>query len=115
MSLTYTSAPEAIGHWIDNEAQTGGGRSQPVYDPALGKVARRVALATEAEVNAAVASAAAAQPAWAGTAPQKRARVLFKMRDLVERHTDDQGTAPQKRARVLFKMRDLVERHTDDL
>ena len=30
MSLTYTSAPEAIGHWIDNEAQTGGGRSQPV-------------------------------------------------------------------------------------
>ena len=89
MSLTYTSAPDTIGHWIDNEARTGGGRSQPVFDPALGRVARQVTLATEAEVNAAVASAAAAQPAWAGTAPQKRARVLFKMRDLVERHTDD--------------------------
>ena len=89
MSLTYTSAPDTIAHWIDNEARTGGGRSQPVYDPAHGRVARQVTLATEAEVNAAVASAAAAQPAWAGTAPQKRARVLFKMRDLVERHTDD--------------------------
>ncbi|MCB1906445.1 MAG: CoA-acylating methylmalonate-semialdehyde dehydrogenase [Rhodocyclaceae bacterium] len=89
MSLTYTRAPETIGHWIDNETRTDGGRSQPVYDPARGQVARQVALASEAEVDAAIASAVAAQHDWGATAPQKRARVMFKMKELVERHTDD--------------------------
>ncbi|HRP26635.1 MULTISPECIES: CoA-acylating methylmalonate-semialdehyde dehydrogenase [unclassified Thauera] len=89
MSLTYINAPEHIGHWIDNEPRPAGERSQPVFDPALGRSTRQVGLATEAEVDAAVASAATAQHAWGAMAPQKRARVLFKMKELVERHTDD--------------------------
>ncbi len=90
MTLNHTSAPDHIGHWIDNEARRGSsGRESPVFDPALGKIARTVDLASEADVDAAVASAAAAQPAWGEMAPQRRARVLFKMKELVERHTDD--------------------------
>ncbi|MCP5310338.1 CoA-acylating methylmalonate-semialdehyde dehydrogenase [Cognatazoarcus halotolerans] len=89
MSLTYINAPEHIDHWIDNEPRPAAERSQPVFDPALGRSTRQVGLATEAEVDAAVASAATAQQAWGAMAPQKRARVLFKMKELVERHTDD--------------------------
>ena len=40
-------------------------------------------------MDAAIASAVAAQAKWGGLAPQRRARVLFKMKELVERHTDD--------------------------
>ncbi len=90
MSFTYISAPDTLPHWIDGKAvESTGDRSREVFDPALGKVARRVALASEADVNAAVASAVRAQVAWGETAPQRRARVIFKMRDLVERYAKD--------------------------
>ncbi len=89
--MIRTSTPPAVlGHWIDGRLQPGrSGREADVFDPALGSVARRVALASAAEVDAAVASAAQAQPAWGDTAPQRRARVLFRMKELVERHTDE--------------------------
>ncbi|MCB1888522.1 MAG: aldehyde dehydrogenase family protein, partial [Rhodocyclaceae bacterium] len=81
MSFTYISAPDTLPHWIDGKAvESTGDRRSDVFDPALGKVARTVALASEADVNAAVASAVRAQAAWGETAPQRRARVLFKMR-----------------------------------
>ena len=90
MSLSHTSASDRITHWIDNEDRPGtSGLDRPVYDPALGQVARRVDLASEAEVDAAVASAAHAQVEWGETTPQRRARVLFNMKSLVERHSDD--------------------------
>lgn len=90
MSISYTSAPNNIGHWIDNEFRRGSGdRQSPVFDPALGKVTRHVDLASQADVDAAVASAVAAQAKWGSLAPQRRARVLFKLKELVERHTDD--------------------------
>ena len=76
-------APEAftavadIGHYIAGERVPGNsGRKQPVFDPATGAMARQVALASAAEVNAAVAAAQAAFPAWADTSPLRRARVL---------------------------------------
>ncbi len=49
-------------------------RMQPVFNPATGAACAQVALAEVAEVNAAVAAASAAAPAWAETAPLKRAR-----------------------------------------
>ena len=76
-------APEAftavadIGHYIAGERVPGNsGRKQPVFDPATGAMARQVALASATEVNAAVAAAQAAFPAWADTSPLRRARVL---------------------------------------
>ncbi|XRQ08602.1 CoA-acylating methylmalonate-semialdehyde dehydrogenase [Actinomadura welshii] len=85
-----TSAPARtglIGHWIDGaEAAPAGERSGDVHNPATGRVTSRVAMATPAEVDAAVASALAAFPDWAATPPHVRARVLFRFRDLVEQH-----------------------------
>ncbi len=64
------------------------GRYGDVFDPNTGKVQARVALASAAEMNAAIANAVAAQPAWAATNPQRRARVLFDYKRLVEREMD---------------------------
>ncbi len=89
-------APEAftavadIGHYIAGERVPGNsGRKQPVFDPATGAMARQVALASAAEVNAAVAAAQAAFPAWADTSPLRRARVLQTFLQLLneERNT----------------------------
>ncbi|WEN43573.1 Putative 3-oxopropanoate dehydrogenase [Thauera sp. GDN1] len=90
MGIHWTTAPARVSHWIDNEIHQGGGEgSSPVFDPALGRVARAVDLATQAEVDAAVASAVRAQASWAEHAPQRRARVLFRMKALVEQYADD--------------------------
>ena len=83
------STPELVQHYIGGQRTvSAGGRTQPVFNPAHGTVSKHVALATVDEVNAAVASASAAAPAWAETAPLKRARILFKFRDLIEQNQD---------------------------
>src|SRR5437868_11967076 len=88
-------APEAftattdIGHFIGGQVQPStSGRRQAVYNPATGKVARQVALGTADEVNAAVAAAQAAFPAWADTPPIRRARVLNAFLALLNQHKD---------------------------
>lgn len=75
-----------IDHFIGGVSVAGtSGRFGDVFDPNTGRVQARVQLATAAELDAAVAVAAAAQPAWAATNPQRRARVLFEFKRLVER------------------------------
>jgi malonate-semialdehyde dehydrogenase (acetylating)/methylmalonate-semialdehyde dehydrogenase len=87
-------APEAftasrdVGHFIGGRLLPAGARTQPVYNPATGAVARRVALGGTQEVSAAVAAAQAAFPAWADTPPIRRARVLFKFLELMNQHRD---------------------------
>ena len=77
-----------IGHWIDGARVEGGGRTAEVFDPSTGEVQAEVALASRAEVDAAIAAAAAAQPAWAATNPQKRARVMMALVGLLNRDRD---------------------------
>ncbi len=78
-----------IGHFIGGKAVPGtSGRTADVFQPMTGEVIGRVALATKDELHAAVANAKAAQPAWAATNPQRRARVLMKFLDLVQREYD---------------------------
>ena len=79
---------DQIGHHIDGTAVAGSGRSADVFNPATGEVQAQVALASRAEVDRAVEIAAAAQPAWAATNPQRRARVLMKFVDLLNRDMD---------------------------
>src|SRR5579885_154071 len=82
--------PSLIGHWIGGQAVPGdAARSQDVFNPATGKVARRVALADTAVVDRAVTSAAAAWPAWADTPPIRRARVLGRFLALLNEHRDE--------------------------
>ncbi|MCP5085184.1 MAG: CoA-acylating methylmalonate-semialdehyde dehydrogenase [Rhodobacteraceae bacterium] len=80
---------EQIGHYINGEAVPGtSGRTADIFNPATGEVQAQVALASKAEMDQAVAAAAAAQPAWAAQNPQKRARVMMKMVDLLHRDMD---------------------------
>jgi malonate-semialdehyde dehydrogenase (acetylating)/methylmalonate-semialdehyde dehydrogenase len=88
-------APEAftqttdVGHYIGGRTVPGAsGRQQAVYNPATGQVARQVALASADEVAAAVANAAAAQPAWGDLPPIRRARVLNNFLALLNQHRD---------------------------
>jgi len=81
---------ETIDHFIDGrDTKGGGGRYADVYNPALGEPCAQVALADIDDVNAAVAAANAAFPAWAATPPLARARVLFKYLQLCQQHTDE--------------------------
>ena len=79
----------AIHHWIDGKLTPGtSGRTADVYNPATGEVQAKVDLATRAEIDAAIASAAEAQVKWGATNPQRRARVMMKMVDLLNRDMD---------------------------
>ena len=78
-----------IGHFISGKAIAGkSGRFGDVFDPNTGEVQAKVAFASRSEVEAAIASAAAAQPAWAATNPQRRARVMFKFLELIHSEFD---------------------------
>ena len=79
-----------IDHFI--AGGTGGvvpARKSPVYDPNNGTVQAEVALGDAAMLGRAVAAASAAQPAWAAMNPQRRARVMFNFKALVETHMDE--------------------------
>jgi len=80
----------SVPHFIAGRRQPGAGeRVGPVFDPNTGKVQAEVAFATDPELDAAVADAAAAQPRWAATNPQRRARVMFEFKRLIELHTPE--------------------------
>ncbi|MDC0040101.1 CoA-acylating methylmalonate-semialdehyde dehydrogenase [Paracoccaceae bacterium] len=80
---------QEIGHHINGATVAGkSGRTSEVFNPATGEVQARVSLATVDEMNEAVEIAAKAQPAWAATNPQRRARVLMKFVDLLNRDMD---------------------------
>ena len=73
-----------VNHWIDNqEFVSTSGRTAPVYDPALGVETKRVALANGAEINAAIAAAKKAFPAWSKTSLAARQQIIFKFRELL--------------------------------
>lgn len=75
-----------IGHFIGGKLVAGtSGAFGDVFNPASGEIAARVALANTAEVDTAVAAAAAAWPAWAAMPALRRARVMFKLKDLLDR------------------------------
>ena len=81
---------DTITHFINGaKVDTTSGRYADVFNPAVGEPCARVALGTADDVNAAVAAAAAAFPAWSATPPLTRARVLFKFLQLCQQHTDD--------------------------
>ena len=78
-----------IAHHVNGQAFAGTGtRTQDVYNPARGEVIAQTRLANAADVNAAVAAAHAAFPAWADAPPLRRARVMFKFLQLVEANKD---------------------------
>ena len=79
---------DILGHYIKGEHISDINRPQAVFNPALGRPARQVAMASKATVESAIAAAAEAFPAWRKTPPLKRARVLFRFKALLEQHAD---------------------------
>jgi len=78
-----------IGHFIGGKSVSGNsGRFGDVFDPNTGEVQARVALASRAEMDKAIANAEAAQPGWAATNPQRRARVMFKFLELIQKEME---------------------------
>ena len=78
-----------IGHYIGGRNVGGeSGRFADVFHPSTGEVQAKVALASKAELRAAVENAKAAQPAWAATNPQKRARVMMRFLELIRAEND---------------------------
>ena len=79
-----------IPHYVAGARFAGSAtRSQTVTNPATGAVTGQVPLANAADVDAAVAAAQAAFPAWSDTPPIRRARVMFKFLELVNQHKDE--------------------------
>jgi len=78
-----------IGHFVGGKYIEGtSGRFADVFDPNLGVVQAKVALASREELEGVIARSAAAQPAWAATNPQRRARVMMRFLELVKRDMD---------------------------
>ena len=84
---------EAVPHWIGGRRVPGtSGRRGPVFDPALGTIAREVDFASIEDVDAAVAAARAAFPAWRATSLSKRTEIMFRIRNLVETNRRELAT-----------------------
>ncbi|WP_163336199.1 CoA-acylating methylmalonate-semialdehyde dehydrogenase [Desulfopila sp. IMCC35008] len=78
-----------VGHLINGQlVADNGGRRQDVYNPATGEVTKQVALATKATVEEAITAADKAFPAWRNTSPAKRSQVMFKLKVLLEEHSE---------------------------
>ena len=86
--LSERNTPQPIGHYINGQHVPVSGASVPSYNPASGVAIGAVALASPAEVDQAVRAADAAFHAWSQTPPLKRARVMFRFKELIERDMD---------------------------
>lgn len=77
-----------IGHLINGQLNDDHTRTQPVYNPSTGEQSKQVAIASKATVEQAIAAAEAAFPEWRDTPVIKRARVMFKFKELLEKNAD---------------------------
>ncbi|TMR08912.1 CoA-acylating methylmalonate-semialdehyde dehydrogenase [Nonomuraea turkmeniaca] len=80
---------KSVRHWINGAPYEGGARTTELFNPATGEVSGHVALASAADVDAAVAAAVAAFPAWRDASLVKRSQVLFRFRELMYAHRDE--------------------------
>jgi len=101
-----------VGNWINGQMHdAGSGRSLDVFDSATGQQCASVAMSTEADVDAAVAAARAAFPAWSRTPVLRRANVMFKLRELIERDRDEiAALLTQEHGKVLHDAAGSIQR-----
>ncbi|MDQ3951193.1 MAG: CoA-acylating methylmalonate-semialdehyde dehydrogenase [Gemmatimonadota bacterium] len=101
-----------LHHFIGGQKTPGtSGRFGNVYDPTTGGVAARAPYASRADVESAISDALRAFPAWAATPALKRARVMFRFRDLLEEHADELARlTASEHGKVLADARGEVQR-----
>ena len=87
------------------------GRFGDIYNPATGEVIRKTPLAGAAEMRSAVEAAKAALPGWAATTPISRARVMFRFKELCEKHMDELATlVSEEHGKTLSDAKGSVQR-----
>jgi len=84
---------KTLGHFINGIDVADNNRPGPVYNPATGELTKQVAMASKATVEDAIAAAEAAFPAWRDTPPAKRARIMFRFKQLLEENADEIAAA----------------------
>jgi len=101
-----------VGNWINGQMHdAGSGRSLDVFDSATGQQCASVAMSTEADAEAAVAAARAAFPAWSRTPVLRRANIMFKLRELIERDRDEiAALLTQEHGKVLHDAAGSIQR-----
>ena len=101
-----------IQHFVDGHALAGtSGRLADVFNPNTGEVQAQVTLASAAELDAAVQVAAQAQIGWAATNPQRRARVMFEFKRLVEARMDElAGILSSEHGKVIADSKGDIQR-----
>jgi malonate-semialdehyde dehydrogenase (acetylating)/methylmalonate-semialdehyde dehydrogenase len=103
-----------IDHYIAGHSGGGSARQGEVFDPNTGQVQAHVRFGTQAELDKAVAAALAAQPGWAATNPQRRARVMFNFKALVEANMDELAhTLASEHGKVIADARGDIQRGLD--
>src|SRR6478735_8138021 len=101
----------SIDHFIGGSTFASGERQGDVFDPNQGQVQAHVRLGSAADLDHAVAAARHAQPAWAATNPQRRARVMFKFKELVEKNMDELAhTLSSEHGKVIADAKGDVQR-----
>ena len=79
-----------VGHWMNGRVTPGrSGRYGDIFNPAVGEKSGRVAFASREEVDAAVRAAHEALPKWSAMTPLRRARIMFRFKDLIEQAMDE--------------------------
>jgi malonate-semialdehyde dehydrogenase (acetylating)/methylmalonate-semialdehyde dehydrogenase len=86
--MSNTGMTTILGHFINGVEVADDNRPAPVYNPATGEMTRHVAMASKETVEKAIAAASAAYPAWRDTPPAKRARIMFRFKQLLEENAD---------------------------
>jgi malonate-semialdehyde dehydrogenase (acetylating)/methylmalonate-semialdehyde dehydrogenase len=79
---------QTLGHLINGQMLTDDTRRQDIYNPATGEVSKQLVLASRETVEQAITAAEAAFPAWRDTTPLKRARIMFRFKELLELNAD---------------------------
>ena len=106
------SDPRMLHHFVGAQhVRRTGGRFGDVYDPSTGAITARAPYASRAEVEAAIADAERAFAPWAATSPLKRARVMFRFREVLEAHADELAhLITSEHGKVLADARGEVQR-----
>jgi malonate-semialdehyde dehydrogenase (acetylating)/methylmalonate-semialdehyde dehydrogenase len=105
----------SIAHYVQGEAlSVAGARTQPIFNPSLGAPQARLELGDAEVVARAVESARVAQPEWAAVNPQRRARVTFEFKRLLEAHMDELAMMlAQEHGKVLADAKGELQRGVD--
>ncbi|HEY9579589.1 MAG TPA: CoA-acylating methylmalonate-semialdehyde dehydrogenase [Rhizorhapis sp.] len=103
-----------VEHFIAGNAVSGGSRVSDIFDPNNGVVQAQVGLGTKADLDRAVEAAKAAQPGWAAVNPQRRSRVMFRFKELVEQNIEELArTLSSEHGKVIADARGDVQRGLD--